>query len=214
MARLQNTTQAQTLPPPPLQPQVNLTESVPLADWNKYGFTIRASRIRSWIAESRVNGIMREGAVLRFGQRYYVNPTQLNAWMTLHGNRTRLTRGTQPRRGQAQKAASTDGKEQKEQQAPQSLPTQPTQTKGQRHHLTDAQVRQSRNQLARAAPENKEMVIARLAKRYGFTEKAIREAATGRTYTHLPMPKAQQAQPRQSGRKTKTTQAVETAGAA
>jgi hypothetical protein len=201
--------QPQPLLPQPLQaPPGNLlaTESIPLADWNSYGFTIPASRIRSWLSQARVNGIMREGAVLRFGQRYYVNPMQLYTWINRHGDRTRLTRGQRTRR-QGETRAATDGKEQQlAGTAPQSPTESQTQVTGKRHQLTDAQVRQSRIQLARAAAGDQEKVIARLAKRYGFKEQTVREAALGRTYRHLPMP---QAQPKQT-KKTKAARAVET----
>jgi hypothetical protein len=214
MARLQNTVPAQTqtlAQPPQLQlPQLSslATESIPLTDWNSYGFAISKSRIQSWIAKARVNGIMREGAVLRFGQRYYVNPTQLHAWMNRHGDRTPLARRTtQKRRDQrAGETRPTDDKEQQAVTPPLQAQEQPTQARGQRHQMTDAQVRNLRKRYAAvSSTEAREAEIKRQAKRLHFTEKSVREAATGRTYRHLPMPKAQtQAQ----------TQAVETAAPA
>lgn len=227
MTQLQNTMPPPAQPLPPvlgqLQAQYGMlwTSSIALSEWDDYGFTIPASRIRSWVKEARQNGIMREGAVTRFGQRYYATPLLIYGWMGKHGERTPLSRSTHRRRTPSPKAGetrATDGG-QKSAQTPelkplQEVPGQPTQgqptpAKGQRHHLTDAQVRQSRLQLARAAPEGQEAVILRLAKRYGFKEQTVRDAAMGRTYKHLPMPQAQPAQPR----KTKTAQAVETAAA-
>jgi hypothetical protein len=211
MTQLQNIApqQPQPLLPQSLQAQPQsllTTASIPLKDWNKYGFTIPASTIRSWIAKARINGIMREGAVKRFGQRYYVTPYRLDAWMDNHGERTPLTRSTQRRRTPTSKAgearAPTDGKEQQAVTPPLQAQEQPTQARGQRHQMTDAQVRQIRRQFTSASSEEtRAAVVTRLAKRYGFTEKAVRDVATGRTYRHLPMPQAQ-------------TQAVETAAPA
>jgi hypothetical protein len=195
MARLQNTTptQAQPLTPPPLVGQLaSVGEPIPLASWNEYNFAIPQSRIRSWIVKARINGIMREGAVLRFGQRYYVNPAQLNAWMARHSDRTPLSRSTQ--RKPAQKAAGTRATDGQESTAPQLAPTEKKQKQG-RHQLLESQVRQIRNQVARAtSPADQEAIITRLAKRYGFIEKSVRDAALGNTYKHLPMPQAKQAE--------------------
>jgi hypothetical protein len=211
MTQLQNIApqQPQPLLPQSLQAQPQsllTTASIPLKDWNKYGFTIPASTIRSWIAKARVNGIMREGAVKRFGQRYYVTPYRLDAWMDNHGERTPLTRSTQRRRTPTSKAgearAPTDGKERQAVTPPLQAQEQPTQARGQRHQMTDAQVRNLRKRYAAvSSTEAREAEIKRQAKRLHFTEKSVREAATGRTYRHLPMPKAQ-------------TQAVETAAPA
>jgi transposase-like protein len=208
MARLQNTTPQVLAPSPPPQVQqpqsLNLltAEPIALAEWNGYGFTLPASRIRSWIAKSRVNGIMREGAVLRFGQRYYVNPAQLYGWMNRHGDRTRLTRSTPRTRVRSEE---TEEARQPSQASGLSPAEQPAQKARPRHQLTEAQVRQARIQLAKATPENQGVVIMRLAKRYGFGEQTIRDAATGHTYQHLPMP---------TGKKTKTIEAREAAAPA
>jgi hypothetical protein len=229
MDQLQNITPQQPQPllpqPAQTQPQLSLlwTSPIPLSLWDRFGFTVRASRIRSWIAEARTNGIMREGAVKRFGQRYYATPYLLYGWMNTHGETTPLKRPRrQGKRGGPTKA--TAGSPPVAAGGRQEQPTGPVpgsdrgtvstaqpevQAKRARRQLTESQVRQSRNQLVRAAPEGQEAVIARLAKRYGFSAQTIRDAALGRTYQHLPMP---QGQPKQAGgRKTKATQAVETA---
>jgi hypothetical protein len=226
MNQLQNITPQPTQPllpqALPAQPQLSplWTSSIALSHWDRYGFTVRASRIRSWIANARANGIMREGAVKRFGHRYFATPYLLDVWMDKHGERTPLTRpkrrSEEDKRKPVKKEAITSSKEQPPALTTSTAPaaneatTQPPVTKRARRQLTEAQVRQSRNQLARAAPEGQEAVIVRLAKRYGFSAQTIRDAATGRTYQHLPMPKTQPAQPKQAGKKSKTAQAVET----
>jgi hypothetical protein len=99
-------------------------------------------------------------------------------------------------------------------------PAEAKQPTARRRQMTEAQVHEIRRQTAAASsPEQQDVVFAQLAKRYGFTPKAVKEAGTGRTYRNLPMPETKEtqgtgtqgAQPKRSGRKTKTAQAVESA---
>jgi hypothetical protein len=63
------------------------------------------------------------------------------------------------------------------------------------HQLSDAQVRNLRKRYAAASStEAREAEIKRQAKRLHFTEKAVKEAATGRTHRHIPMPPTQAAE--------------------
>jgi hypothetical protein len=202
-------TQAQQLPP---QAQPFGAFSIALARWNDYGFSIPKSRIQSWLAKARVNGIMREGAVLRFGQRYFVDPLRLDAWMHKHSEGTPLTRGTAKRRRgkdtkEEKRLAPTDGKGQQAKQQP-----TPQQAKKPRRgnlepgkpSLEPDQVADIRRQAAGTPPEGRVKLYADLAAKYSRHTKVIAECATGKTYKHLPLTEtyaASEAAPQKAGKR-------------
>jgi hypothetical protein len=206
----QNLTSTQNQPLPAQVQQLGglgLTK-IPLAKWDSYGFSIRASRIRSWIAKAKQNGIMREGAVTRIGQFYYATPARVDHWMDNHGETTPLTRGpVKRRRGEDKdtKRTTTDGQKQ---QAKRTLhrgnlnPGQPS--------LTDPQVEEIRRAAAQTPPEGRLKLYAELAAKFGRHTKVIEECAQGKTYKRLPLTAtytASQAQaPKQAGKRGKKSQ--------
>jgi hypothetical protein len=146
----------------------------------------------------------------------------------LHGaaaltHQRRMEREAQEREKAVRAGAPTDSKTQAPSPPSQTQESQPSpvpEAKQQRRRaLTESQVRQLRKRYVAASESEREEVIRQSAKRYHFTGKAIRDAATGRTYKFLPMPGAQTqpgtttTQPKRPGRKSKAAQAVETAAA-
>jgi hypothetical protein len=196
MTRLQTPTapQAQQLLPQQIQPLGFMAGPIQLSQWDNYGFTIPRSTIAGWIAKSRVNGIMREGAVLRFGQRYYVDPQRLDAWMHGHSEGTRLTRPKRRRDEDKEKGGETRTARPKQQKATTDGEGQKAKRTLHRGNLnpgkpslSDDQVKEIRQRAAQTPEENRLKLYAELAAKFGGHQKVVQECAEGRTYKRLPL---------------------------
>lgn len=174
-----------------------MVTSVRLSLWDNYGFTVPKSQIVSWIANSRKNGIMREGAVLRHGQRYWVDPQRLDIWMHNHSEGTPLKRDTRARDEDKDTRAGDDQKQQAKGDG------QKQQTKRKTLHtgnpspgnpsLEDDQVMEIRQQAAKTPEADRLRLYGSLAAKFGRHEKVIEQCAEGKTYKRLPLTQTYQA---------------------